>query len=96
MVSRHKRLLLGEVLMCSEAFDIHAPATEHVADEGARAAAMSVDDMGMLATSMNALAPESKLRAAGAQVCVRSAIFMPGIARFAEHSSEATGKRARS
>jgi len=34
MVSRHKRLLLGEVLMCSEAFDIHAPAIEHVADGG--------------------------------------------------------------
>lgn len=57
---------------------------------------MSVDDMGMFATLMNALAPESKLRAAGAQVRVRSTIFMPGIARFAEHSSEASGKRARS
>lgn len=37
------------------------------------------DQMGMLATVMNALALESKLTAKGAQVRVQSALFMPGI-----------------
>ena len=45
------------------------------------------DHMGMLATVMNALALESKLKATGAQVRVQSALFMPGICEPYSRSS---------
>ena len=83
MASRYKRLLLkisGEMLMCSEAFDIQAPGHGNVVDERGDSGRNERRCMGVLATVMNALAPESRLKAAGAQARVQSAIFMPGIA----------------